>query len=208
VPTVYVQIHASTNPCDALPSRMQSNSCVLSSITHAPAPFAGDLTTNAALKGGGVTVSVDDIAVPAYDAVIVTVVDARTVDVSTRNVALRDPDATVTLAGTLAIAGLLLVVSTSAPPSGAALASVTVACGCPCPWIDDGVTDSELLPAGTGAGGAPPLAGGVGVDVDAAGGDGLVPAPVPPPHATSSGMNTVRLRIAERRYVLFRMPGG
>src|SRR5258705_5009127 len=78
--------------------------------------------------------------------------DARTVEVSTRKVTLREPGATVTLAGTLAIVGSSLLSTTSAPPSGAAAASVTVACGCPCPWIAPGVTENEPPAPGAGAG--------------------------------------------------------
>lgn len=166
-------------------------------------PREADLTTNEALKLKlvGVTVSVDDIEAPAYDAVIVTVVDAETVDVSIRNVVLRDPAAMVTLAGTFATPVSLLVISTSAPPLPAALASVTVACGCPCPRIDDGVTESEF-PEGVGAGeGFPGDGVGVGVGV---GDEGLVPAPAPP-HAANSGTKSMRLRIADRRNVLLRM---
>jgi hypothetical protein len=73
------------------------------------------------------------IDVPPYDAVILTVVEATTVDVSITNVALRVPAGTVTVAGTLATAVLSLATCTAAPPLGAALASVMVACGCPCP---------------------------------------------------------------------------
>jgi hypothetical protein len=68
-----------------------------------------------------------------YVAVITTVVGVTTVEVSMRNVLLRAPAGTVTVAGTLAVAASLLESRTSAPPSGAALASVTVACGCP--WL-------------------------------------------------------------------------
>jgi hypothetical protein len=62
-----------------------------------------------------------------------TVVEVSTVAVSTRKFALRDPAGTVTDAGTLTTVGLSLVTETSAPPSGAGEASVTVACGCPWP---------------------------------------------------------------------------
>jgi hypothetical protein len=46
---------------------------------------------------------------------------------------LRAPPGTMTLAGTLAVPVSLLESNTSAPPEGAGLASVTVACGCP--WL-------------------------------------------------------------------------
>jgi hypothetical protein len=64
---------------------------------------------------------------------ILTLVDAVTVDVSMRKVVLRAPAATVTAAGTLTTPVFSLVIVTSAPPLGAAFASVSVACGCPCP---------------------------------------------------------------------------
>jgi len=78
-----------------------------------------------------VTVNVADIAAPAYVAVMTTLMLVITVDVSTINVVLRAPPGTVTLAGTLAVVVSLLDSTTSAPPAGALLASVTVACGCP-----------------------------------------------------------------------------
>jgi hypothetical protein len=129
VPAVYVQIHERMNPVDVEPSRRQSSSAVVSSRTHAPRPLSGDRTTNAALSCGAVTVSVADIAELAYVAVIVTVVDDCTVAVSTRNVALREPAATVTVAGSFTTLASLVDSTTSAPPSGAGEASVTVTCG-------------------------------------------------------------------------------
>src|SRR6267143_304023 len=62
---------------------------------------------------------------PAYDAEIVTGVDAVTALVLTVNVALLAPAAIVTLAGTLA-APLLLESSTCAPPVSAGPLRVTV----------------------------------------------------------------------------------
>ena len=56
---------------------------------------------------------------------IVTAVEVGTVDVLTVNVAVVAPAATVTLAGTVAAAVLLLDSATTAPPTGAATFSVT-----------------------------------------------------------------------------------
>ena len=57
---------------------------------------------------------------------MVTGVDVVTALVVTVNVALLAPAATVTLAGTVAVAVLLLVRATAAPPVGAGPLSVTV----------------------------------------------------------------------------------
>jgi len=73
----------------------------------------------------GSTVSEAVLVTPAYDAEIVTGVDAVTALVLTVNVALLAPAAIVTLAGTLA-APLSLESSTCAPPVSAGPLSVTV----------------------------------------------------------------------------------
>ena len=66
------------------------------------------------------------LVTPAYDAEIVTGVDAVTALVLTVNVALLAPAATVTLAGTVAVDVLLLDRETATPPLGAGPLSVTV----------------------------------------------------------------------------------
>ena len=80
---------------------------------------------------------------------MITDVDAATDTVLTVNVALVAPAATVTFAGTVAAAVLLLDSATTAPPDGAALVNVAV------PW--------ELLP--------PTTVNGVSEIADSAGGD-------------------------------------
>src|SRR2546425_3726749 len=74
----------------------------------------------------GSTVSEAVLVTPAYDAEMVTGVDAVTALVLTVNVALLAPATTVTLAGTLA-ATLSLLSSTCAPPASAGPPRVTVA---------------------------------------------------------------------------------
>jgi hypothetical protein len=66
------------------------------------------------------------LVTPAYDAEMVTGVDAVTALVLTVNVELLAPAATVTLAGTVAVDVLLLERETVAPPAGADPLSVTV----------------------------------------------------------------------------------
>ena len=98
-------------------------------MDHEPTPLLRERTTKDATSPGGVTVSVADIAVPLYVAVMRAEVATTTVAVSMMKTALREPAGTVTLAGTFTTVGLSLVSVTSAPLAGAALASVTVACG-------------------------------------------------------------------------------
>ena len=76
--------------------------------------------------GGAVTGSVAVFVAPPNVPVIVTGVDALTAAVVTSNVALVAPAATVTLAGTVATAVLLLDSVTTAPPVGAAIVNVAV----------------------------------------------------------------------------------
>jgi hypothetical protein len=77
-------------------------------------------------KFQGVTVSVADTVVPLSLAEMLAVLLAVTEEVVTVNVALVAPAATVTFAGTVATAVLLLVSVTNAPLAGAGAFNVTV----------------------------------------------------------------------------------
>ncbi len=84
------------------------------------------------------------LVTPAYDAEMVTGVDAVTALVLTVNVALLAPAATVTLAGTVAVDVLLLDRETATPPLGAGPLSVTVPVEvCPPPVTLVGFSVSE-----------------------------------------------------------------
>jgi hypothetical protein len=72
-----------------------------------------------------ITVSVADL-VAAFDVAVMLAVPAA--PAVTVKEAVDDPASTVTLAGTVATVGLLLLNDTLAPPVGAAAASVTTAC--------------------------------------------------------------------------------
>lgn len=154
------------------------------------------------MSGGGVTVTVAVIDASPYVAVIFTVVGARTVEVWMRNEALRDPDATVTDAGTRTIVGSSLLSTTSAPPSGAEDASVTVAVGCPWPWTAEGLTDSEL-PGDPGAGLGAGAGDGAGDGAGAGGAgdtrDGEVESGETLPHCVTASVNSPSASAASSR---------
>lgn len=102
------------------------------------------------LSVAAVTVTLSVLVIPPYDPEIVTDVFAATGKVVTVNVAVVAPAATVTLAGTVATAVLLLVSATTAPPAGAAPFNVTVACEVPPPRTELALTLTELsVPAVT-----------------------------------------------------------
>ncbi|HEY3169087.1 MAG TPA: hypothetical protein VGK57_17770 [Candidatus Binatia bacterium] len=63
---------------------------------------------------------------PLYDALILALILLLTVVVATLKVVELAPAGTVTLAGTIAFVGLLLVSVTTKPPVGAAFVKVTV----------------------------------------------------------------------------------
>lgn len=107
------------------------------------APPAGATSDGAAGVGvDALTFSVALRLTPSVP-VIVADVDDDTVAVVTVNVRLVDPAATVTLAGTVAAAVLLLDSATTAPPDKAAADSVTVPCDVPPPVTLDGDNDTE-----------------------------------------------------------------
>ena len=74
---------------------------------------------------------------------------AATGALATVNVAVLAPEATVTLAGTVATEVLLLLIVTRAPPDGAGPFSVTVPVDDLPPRIDIGVNVTELSVAAT-----------------------------------------------------------
>ena len=126
-----------TVPCDPFP----------------PTTDVGFTETAESAAGGGTGVTVNvavRVTVPAF-AVIVTGVDAVTELVPIANVAVVEPCATVTLAGTVATAVLLLESDTANPPLGAAAVSVTVPCDPFPPTTEDGLTETAESAAVAGA---------------------------------------------------------
>lgn len=124
-----VHSHVRIGPRDALPSYWQSTAPLSLVIEQVSVPRTPPVTVNEARSAAGVTVSVVVFVTPEYVAVIVTVCDETTVDVSTRNVVLVLAAGTLTFDGTFATSVLLLESETDAPPDGAAAVSVTVPVG-------------------------------------------------------------------------------
>ncbi len=93
-----------------------------------PLPFPPGMMEMPQLEAakGVCTVIVEDLVIPPADAIIVEDWLLLTLFVETVKVALVDPAGTVTLAGTVAAAVLLLDNETSRPPEGAAELRVTV----------------------------------------------------------------------------------
>jgi len=109
-------------------------------------------TADSAAGGGtGTTVNVAVRVVVPLLAVIVTGVDVVTTLVPIANVAVVEPCATVTLAGRVATAVLLLESDTANPPAAAAAVSVTVPCDPLPPTTADGLTETAESAAGAGA---------------------------------------------------------
>jgi hypothetical protein len=106
-----------------LATSFQSN--VTGNVTVAP--FAGATSVGAEGVVDTFTVSVALRLTPKVPEIVADVED-DTVCVVTVNVRLVAPAVTVTLAGTVAAAVLLLESITTAPPDGAALDNVTVPC--------------------------------------------------------------------------------
>src|SRR5438477_11780795 len=95
-------------------------------VLPAPPTTAAGLTLTPANPVGGFTVSVAVLATALRVAVMVTAVTAVTALLVIANVAVVAPAATVTEAGTVAALRWLLARVTIAPPTGAALPSVTL----------------------------------------------------------------------------------
>jgi hypothetical protein len=96
----------------------------------------------------GVTVKSAVLVLVPYIAVIVTVAGAATGSAETENVAVVEPPATVTDAGTVAAAVLLLLNDTDAPAAGAGAESVTVPVELDPPLADVGLSVNRESPAG------------------------------------------------------------
>ena len=103
----------------------------------------------------GNTVNAAVLVTPLYTAEMVAAVDALTGAVLTANVALVAPAVTVTLAGTLATAGLLLDSETTVPACGATLDRLITPCTLEPPVTLAGLSARlcRLAGGGGGAGG-------------------------------------------------------
>src|SRR5436190_705272 len=109
-----------------------------------PPRTAVGFSVKAFSAAGGFTASVAAFAAPLKVAVMVTAVCAVTGSVVMAKVAVIAPAATVTDAETIAALTLLLVSVTTAPPAGAAVASVTVPVLPPPPTSVAGLSATEF----------------------------------------------------------------
>jgi hypothetical protein len=111
------------------------------------------VTVSVAVALGALTVSVAVRVTPASTAEMTAEVGVAGAVVATVKVALVAPAATVTLAGTLATAVLLLDRLTKAPPAAAALVKLTLPCALPPPVTLVGLSVRLFRLAGGGGGG-------------------------------------------------------
>jgi hypothetical protein len=124
--TVYDQSHATMLPgaLDVDPLNVQSRVLPLL-VSVQVSDSLGPLTPKLAVATVGFVTEIDAVAVdPPYEPVTVPEIVPPTLLVSTENVALIDPAATVTLGGT--VSGSAAESDTDAPPAGAEPVSVAV----------------------------------------------------------------------------------
>jgi len=120
-------------------------------VTRSPLrPVAVTVSVAVPVAAGDATVSAAVRVTPAAVAVMVATVDAVTDVVAMAAVALVAPAATVTFAGT--VAAVLLLVSVTLNPAGAADVNVTVACADVPPGTLAGLTETADNEAGGGGG--------------------------------------------------------
>src|ERR671919_778020 len=125
------------NPRELVASSTQFVSSVPGPSTQPSLPLVGELTEKLASRAGASTVSAAVRVAPLNVALIVDEALLDTVDVLMVNDALDCPPTTITVAGTCATVGLLLVSVTMTPLDGADWVSVTTPDACCCPWTDD-----------------------------------------------------------------------
>src|ERR671918_524782 len=128
------------NPRELLASRTQSVSSVPGPRVQPSLPLLEELTEKLASRPGASTLNGAVRVVPLNVALIVDEALLDTVDVLMVNEALDCPPTTITVAGTCATVGLLLVSVTMTPLDGAEAVSLTTPVDCCCPWADEGLT--------------------------------------------------------------------
>src|SRR5919106_894040 len=115
------------NPRELVASSTQFVSSVPGPSTQPSLPLVGELTEKLASRAGASTVSAAVRVAPLNVALIVDEALLDTVDVLMVNDALDCPPTTITVAGTCATVGLLLVSVTTTPLDGADWVSVSEA---------------------------------------------------------------------------------